>query len=105
MATVKDKLIRLAFEDPELRPVLLPLVKKRTKKAYTVDEEVVSQELYEMGRNDGASYKKKDAKGAIEKAARELTKNQARELRDTIREVKKEVVGELAKYWKKVDAS
>lgn len=35
MATVKDKLIRLAYENPELRPQILPLVKRTAAKKKT----------------------------------------------------------------------
>lgn len=67
------------------------------------DQERLYDELYLIASNDGSSYKKRDAKGAVDKAFREHQKNEATRLREDFSVVKKKLVKDLAKRWQNED--
>ena len=72
-----------------------------------LDEEVHGREreLYDaimmIAENDGDSYRKRDAKGAAEKACKEYIKSETESLKDDIDSVKSEITRDLAKKWRK----
>lgn len=65
------------------------------------DEEHLYDVLWMIASNDGDSYRKKDAAGAVTKAWLEYLKDHIAELRETFWSINKPLVKELAKRWAK----
>lgn len=65
------------------------------------DEDRIEDELMLTASNEGRFYQKKDAKGAVEYAAKVMERNYAADLRATLKALKPKVAKELAKRWKK----
>jgi hypothetical protein len=65
------------------------------------DEEKLYDVLWMIASNDGDSYRKKDAAGAVTKAWREYQRDHAEELRESFGSIQKLLVKELAKRWAK----
>jgi hypothetical protein len=63
------------------------------------DEERIEDELFMTASNEGRFYQKKDAKGAVEYAAKVMEKNYAADLRETLKAIKPKVIKELKKRW------
>jgi|GEM_PF-5268244 len=70
---------------------------------FDVDQEALYDELWLIASNDGDSYKKRDAKGAVEKAFREHQRDAAMQLRDDYSVVKERLIKDLAKRWQNED--
>jgi len=72
-----------------------------TKTAMDSDEEELYDAVWMIASNDGASYKKKDAKGAVSKAWREWQKLEGQRNRENWRSVEKQMVKDLTERWNK----
>jgi len=63
------------------------------------EQERLAEELHVMAENDGASYQKKDAEGAVKKAQRELRQSKTRDLDFDLKKVDPAVVKSLKAKW------
>lgn len=64
------------------------------------DEEKLYDVLWMYASNDGESYRKRDAGGAVTKAWREYLRDHQVELQETYRSIQKKLMTDLAKRWK-----
>ena len=69
------------------------------KAAMDSDQRELYDDLYLIASNDGNAYKKKDAKGAIDKAFREHMKNVQDNLRGDFKAIQKILEKDLASRW------
>jgi hypothetical protein len=67
----------------------------------TQDMRDMYDELWLIASNDGESYRKRDAKGAIEKAWAEYQKNERTRMREDFKEILPKLKKDLERYWKK----
>ena len=63
------------------------------------EQERLAEELHVMAENDGASYQKKDAEGAVKKAMRELRQSKTRDLDFDLKKASPAVVKSLKARW------
>lgn len=74
-------------------------VAARFRVAMDSDQEDLYNKLWMIASNDGDSYKKRDATGAVDKAWREWKKIEDRRLREDFRAIKKQMAADLKKRW------
>lgn len=103
MSNIKDQLIKLGHINPELRPHISKVLDKmkvstvfdgRTRK-YLVDEMVLH------AINDPNAYRTRDARKAVEDAAKDMLANFMKDLR----ELKQEAIEEVRLRWLEGDNS
>lgn len=70
-----------------------------TKTAMDSEEEALYDALWMRASNDGDSYRKKDAKGAVKKAWMEWQKDESQRNRENWRGIQRKLEADLAKRW------
>lgn len=65
------------------------------------DQEAIYDAVWMIASNDGDSYRKKDARGAVKKAWMEWQKTESRQNREDFRAVEKKLVKDLGDRWNK----
>jgi hypothetical protein len=98
--SLKHDLIKLGYTNPELRdhirPVLDTLLVKTSSFMHARDvRELIFEELVLQARNDSNAYKNRDARGAVEEAAKAVTKMFFSEMRG----LKQKATEEVRKLW------
>lgn len=84
-----------------LKEMLTPRPKTEALPGLDSDEGELFDALWLIASNDGDSYRRKDAAGAVGKAWREYQQSHAERQREAFRTVQKLLVKELTKRWAK----
>lgn len=108
MTKLRRQIIKLAYENPDLRHHLLPVLSEaeaRARKAtfwahhFDPDDETLADDLLLRASNEGRFYRNKDAKGAVDFAWGEYVRDRNRLERESFRIVKPHVIRALQKSW------
>ena len=80
---------------------LQPKLASTDKRGMDSDQEILYDALMLIAENDGDSYRKQDAKGAVEKAFQGYQRTKQDDLRDDFKAIKKKLSNTLGQEWKK----
>lgn len=75
---------------------------KKRRKSYSVREEIddAADEIFVVAQNERKFYEDKDAKGAVDFAAKQYLRNLQDDFRDIIKKAKEQALKDLLAYWR-----
>lgn len=100
MSNLKEQLIKLGHTNPELRPHLNPVLDKLSSiyKQALLDgrtRQYILDEIVLQARQNGQAYQTRDARSAVDEAAKDMTKHFFNEMRN----ITQEAVQKLRESW------